>query len=540
MTKLLDRRVVVLLVILLGLALAVAGRMLLRPAGETAYAPGGSLALAATLDDMLDRPRVYELPGVAVFAPAVDDADAELVSLGNMLCDAITERLVETRRLRLVSCNSTRAAAQSNLDGAYLAHLLGVDFAVDGELTREPNGPPQLRMQMRELRGAARVWSLEDEPTSERVGNVVARVSDRVLAGAGVAAVVDVTPIAPLVYGKYLRATQLARGSNAQQLEALGLIREVVEQAPDYSPALYTLLALRSMTASVARPGEPPATAEELARRNAERLQDTRLLGERLVTVNPDDWRGHTLLMNDAFEHRRWQAAVQHAERLAQGPSARPGGARIHAQLQLYAGYAIRARLQARLAAVADPLDAQAYRLLAQAHGIAGDNEGMRNFASIAEEITGHGVPLFEALLARRAGDDAAFVEHFSQWLETYYGDAAAARTVAEGVVDRGQRDAALAAIAALPQASRMRTAEHLMEYALLELPERSAESVLAAADRGPAGWLGHLWWPELADMRAQPAFAQAMVLTGVTQLWDQEGAPDSCTLASGGGWHCR
>jgi tetratricopeptide (TPR) repeat protein len=540
MTGLLDRRLAVLLVILLGVALAVTGRTLLRPAGEMTLQPGGSLALAATLDELLDRPSVYELPGVAVFAPAVDGADAELASLGGILCDAITERLVETRRLRMVSCNSTRAAAQANLDGVYLAHLLGVDYAVDGELVREPDGPPKLRMQMRELRGATRVWSLEDDATPERVAIVVSRVSDRVLTSAGVDAAVDVTPIDPLLYGKYLRATQLARGNNEQRLEALQVIEEIVDQAPDYSPALYTLLALRSMTASFARPGEPDPEPEELAQRNAQRQQETRLLGERLLGVNPNDWRAHTLLMNYALEDGEWQVAFHHAERLTQGPGARPGGARIHAQLHLDAGYAMRARLLARLAAVADPLDAETYRVLAQAYGIAGDDEGMRSFAGIAAEITGHAVPLFDALLALRAGDDAAFVANFSQWLEAYYGDPAAARTVAIGVVDRAQRDEALVAIHSLPQAARMRAAEHLMEYALLGLPERSAEAVLAAAGRGPAGWLEQIWWPELAEMRAQPAFVEAMVLTGVTRLWDQEGAPDGCAPASDGGWHCR
>ncbi len=535
----LDRRLAVLLLILAGVALAVVGRTLLRPPGDGPYQTGGSLALAATLDEVLDRPSDYALPGVAVFAPTVDAADAELASLGGVLCDAITERLVETRRLRLVSCNSTRAAAQANLDGAYLAHLLGVDFAVDGVLVRDPDGPPKLRMQMRELRGAARVWSLEDDASSERVANVVSRVTERVLTGAGVAAEIDVTPIDPRLYGKYLRSTQLARGSSEQQLEALKLVEEVVEQAPEYSPALYTLLALRSMTASFIRSDETAPAPEEIEQRNAQRQQQTRLLGERLLDIDPDDWRAHTLLMNHAVEQGLWPAAFHHAERLAQGPSARPGGARIHAQLQLYAGYAERARLQARLAAVADPLDAQAYRVLAQAHGIAGDDDGMRSFAGIAEEITGHGMALFEALLALRADDRAGFVEQFSQWLEAYYGDAAAARAVAQGVVDDSQRDEALAALEALPPIARLRAAEHLLEYALLGQPERSAEAVLTAARRGPAGWLEQLWWPELADMRAQPAFVEAMALTGVTQLWEQDGAPDQCVSVPGAGWSC-
>jgi hypothetical protein len=369
---------------------------------------------------------------------------------------------------------------------------------------------------------------------------VVSRVSERVLGSAGVRDSVEVTPIDSVLYGRYLRATQLARGSNEQRLEALRLIEEVLEHEPEYAPALYTRLALRSQTASLARPGEPAPNAESLAALDAQRREETRLLGERLLAADPDDWRGHTLLMNAAFEQGRWSSALHHAERLVQGGAARPGGARLRAQLQLYTGYVAQARANARLAAVADPLDAQAYRLLAHAHGAAGDDEEMASFAGIATEISGHRAALFEAILARRAGDEARFVEFFSQWLSTYYGDAEAARTVAEGVVEPARRDAALAALDGLLPSARLRSAGHFVEYALLEAPERSVEGMLAAARRGPAGWLEQLWWPELAEVRAQPGFSEAMEWLGLPRLWESEGAPDLCAPAPDAGWRCR
>lgn len=540
MASWIKRGLVVPLALLGIIGLMLMGRTLLPPAGESGSPLEGSFALAATLDEVLERPDVYELPGVAVFAPAADEADAELLSLSTLLCDAITERLVATRQLRLVSCTSTRAAMQANLAGANLGHLLGVDYAVDGELSRDAGGHPRLHLQMRELKRVAQVWALEDDATPERVAHVVRRVSDRVLTGVGIETEVEVAPIPPLLYGQYLRATQLARGSTEQRFEALRLVQDVLAQAPDYSPALYSELALRSMTASFARPGEPPPEPEVLLQRNQERLEQTRLLGERLLQLDPEDWRGHTLLLNAAVEQGRWVTALQHGERLAQGPAGRPGGARIHAQLQLYAGYAARAKSQARLAAVADPLDAQAYRVLAQAHGILGEDDAMRSFAAIAREISGHGVPLIEAVLARRAGDTAGFVKHFTDWLTPLYGDAEAAQRVARGVVDEAARDQALVAIEALPPSGRVRAAGHFLEYALLGMPERAADAVREATERSTAGWLEQLRWPELADMRTQPAFGDAMLRAGLTQLWDREGGADGCARVPGAGWRCH
>lgn len=536
-----SRRFVLLSIgILAAFVLVFLGRDVLSPGGGPVPVRDSASALAATLDDALGRSGVHELPGVAVFAPVAEAADADLLSLGDLLCEAITERLVETRRLRLVSCTSTRAATQANLAGSNLAHLLGIDYALEGQLRRDTSGAPLLTLRLNDLRNVAVLFTFEDKAVPERVPHVVSRVTERVLTGVVADAELEITPIEPSLYGKYLRATQLAGGSTAERYEALQLVHEVLEQAPAYGPALYLELALRSMTASFARPGERPPTPEELRQRERQRLDETRRLGERLLEVNQDDWRAHTLLLNSAFEERQLDLALQHAERLVQGPAGRPGGARIYAQLLLYTGYVTRARTQARLAAIADPLDAQAYRLLAQVHGMAGDDDAMRQFDAIAKEISGHGVPLSEAMLAMRAGDHPSFVEHYSQFLTPLYGDAVAARTVAQAVIDPTRVAEAKQVLDTLPPAAALRTAQHFMEYALLGLPARSADAVLTASGQSVGGWLQHLWWPELAPMRTEPAFTDAVIRLGLVSLWEREGAPDQCHYSqTGGSWRC-
>ncbi len=513
----------------------------LRPVSESPAPPGSATALAATLDRALDRPGSYDQPGVAVFAPIAHDDDAELSGLGHVLCDAIMERLLEAGELRLVSCNSTRAAAQADVRGAYLAHLLGVDFSLSGTLSRNAEGVPRARIEMLDLRSESRAWSLEEDIAQERLQSFVERASTRVLRSAGVAAETKDLPLDPVLYGKYLRATRLSReGATASRFEALALIEAVLAEAPDHAPALYLQLALQSMLASMPAPDQPPLTADALVSANALRVQRTQVLGEQLLGANVHDWRGHTLLLNHAFEQRQLSQAFVHADVLSHGPGARPGGQRINGQLHLYAGYLARAQALGRQAAVADPLDANNYAILAQAHAMAGDDAAARSFLDIAREISGVEAHWTLAVLALRSGDHERFADHLVSFFSLYLADVDASRAIAAGVIDPSQRAAALAVLDALDSATRVRMAGNFPQYALLGDVERSIQAISENAKRAPAGWMQDLWWPELAEVRRHPEFMVAMTRVGLPQLWDSDGAPELCARGADGAWGCR
>lgn len=522
-------------------ALIALGAFVLTPKSDSPDPPGSATALAATLDRALERPGSYDQPGVAVFAPIAQDNDPELSGLGHVLCDAIIERLLESGELRLVSCNSTRAAAQADVRGAYLAHLLGVDFALFGTLSRNDNGVPRARIEMLELRGGSPAWSLEEDIAQERLQSFVERASTRVLRSAGVAAESQDLPLDPVLYGKYLRATRLSRESaSASRSEALALIEAVLAEVPDHAPALYLQLALQSMLASMPAANQPPLTADALVAANERRVQRTKVLGEQLLSTNVHDWRGHTLLLNHAFEQRQLSQAFVHADVLSHGPGARPGGQRINGQLHLYAGYLARAQALGRQAAVADPLDANNYAVLAQAHAMAGDDAAARSFLDIAREISGVEPHWTLAVLALRRGEHERFTDHLVSLFSLYLADAEASRVIATGVIDPTQRAAAIAVLDALDSATRVRMAGNFLQYALLGDVERSIRAIGENATRAPAGWMQDLWWPELAEVRRHPEFILAMTRLGLPQLWDSDGAPDLCARGADGAWGCR
>lgn len=517
------------------------GVFVLSPESDTSLPPGPATALAATLDRALDRPNSYAKPGVAVFAPTAQDDDPELSGLGHVLCDAIIERLLATGELRLVSCNSTRAAAQADVRGAYLAHLLGVDFSLSGTLSRNEHGVMRARIEMLDLRSEAAEWSLEDDIAQERLASFVERASTRVLRSVGVVTEAQEMPLDPVLYGKYLRATRLSREpASVARFEALQLIEAVLAEVPDHAPALYLQLALQSMLASTPAADQPAATSDALVTANALRIQRTQALGEQLLSANPHDWRGRTLMLNHAFEQRLMPQAFLHADGLSHGPGARPGGARINSQLHLYAGYLTRAQALGRQAGVADPLDANNYAVLAQAHAMAGDDPAARDFLDIVREISGIEVHRTAAILALRAGDHERFTDHLISMLSVYIADVDARSTVATAVIDPSRRDDAVAVLESIDPGTRVRMAGNYFEYALLGDVERSILAIGENATRAPAGWLQDLWWPELAEVRRHPDFMPAMSQLGLTQLWDREGAPDLCTRKADGAWGCR
>lgn len=499
-----------------------------------------AMELAEKLDRVLDRPRAYDAPGVVVFALSSAADDKDLVFLGSALCDALVERLVRHGVLRSTSCASARVAREAGLRGPQLAHLLGTDFAVEGSIARAENGGYRVALAMRRLRTGATQWQMEGDYDDAGLQELIGEVTRRIVGAAAGGAPAPVEhAVDRKAYAKYLKALQLARAKNPDAMRAaLALIEEVLAIAPDFSAALYVRLGLLSQLSQYR--GEHTGSPQESLARQAALLEEIQALGRRLVQIDPADLRGNILLLNFAFQNRRWVDAFAHADVLMTHVTRSPGVLRIAARLHLSAGYLQRARELALQAARLDALNPETYEVLALIHGALGQDTEMLEFAAIATELGIKRASLFEAIAAHRRREWPAFERWFTQSVHSAEEKADWVPQFTRAMADAGEREAAARTLEQHDVQTRAVKAGYFLEYALLGETERSLRAVRAQAQLPPAAWLEHLWWPELGAIRQNPGFAEALENLGIVALWETRAAPDLCARAAGGTWSCR
>ena len=212
-----------------------------------------------------------------------------------------------------------------------------------------------------------------------------------------------------------------------------------------------------------------------------------------------------------------------------------PGLLRLAARLHLHAGYVHRAAELARDAARLNALDAEAIEIMALAAGIERRDAEMRELIAVAVQIGHQGMGRAEVFDAFRRQDWATLERVHTAWVS--WGDKWPADWVpafVRGLADPAQREAASLLLDGHAEATRQHFVSYFIEYALLGDSARSLKSVQHHARLPPATWMQHLWWPELAAVRQQPGFVQAMHDLGMTGLWAARGAPDSCQRAAG------
>lgn len=527
----------VLLLVVIGAAVAV---LLLQP--QPSPSELRAQELAKKLDHALDRPRTNDVPGVAVFSFTAPAEDKDLVHLGRMLCDAIVERLLREGALRLTSCASAQVAAEAGVQGAQLAHLLGVEHAVQGSVARLADGRFRTAVAMRQLRDGTEQWRIEEDADEARLQQMIGQITTRVgeTAGRPLRNVGDRT-IDARAYARYLKAMQLAARKNPEELrEAQKLIDEVLASEPDYAPALYARLGLMSQLSGFRAKQSADKSEAEMLAEQERLLREIQMLGRRLVELDPGDMRGNVLLLNFAFQNRRWLESFGHADILLQHRARHPGVLRIYARLNLAAGYIAKARERALDAARLDALNAETYEVLALIHGVLGDDARMRDFASIASELGVRRTAIFDSMAAYRRSDWTAFGKSFPQWARDAEQPVEWVPKFVLAVSDPSRREPAIRALDQQDEGTRSIMAGYFFEYALLGDVERSLRSVRHHAKLPPARWLEELWWPELSAVRQHGGFAQALDDLGLPLLWDARGAPDLCSRRPGDGWRCR
>lgn len=498
--------------------------------------------LGETLDRALQRSGARAVPKLAIRPLATRAGDPALAVLADALCEGMANRLARMAALRVTACGSTRLALAAELDDRRLAHLLAADYLLKGDIEAGSGERYRLRVALHDARDGRQRWQIDDELDARGLQELPARIAQRTgeTLGAAVSGADDAT-IAPAQYRRFIAAQQLARRpSVADRREALARVDELLRELPDYAPALYLRLGLMSMLSGYRDAGTGGKTPQQLLAEQDALLARIRELGERLVRIDPGDRRGNVLLLNHAFQQRRWSEAFERIDTLLRHVEHHPGVLRIAARLHLQAGYLQRARQLALDAARLDALDAEAHETLATLAGALGDDVRMVEFATIAGELGHRLVGLQHAIAAYRRHDWSAFETAFGDWVAATQRETDWVAGFTRALADPARRDEAARRLDGHDEGLRSMMSGYFLEYALLGDTARSLAAVQHHARLPPATWGEHLWWPELAAVRRDPGFAQVVDDLGLPALWEQRGAPDLCHRQVDGRWRCR
>ncbi|GAB4041002.1 MAG: hypothetical protein Fur0014_11930 [Rubrivivax sp.] len=503
-------------------------------AGETAG------ALAATLDAVLKRPAV-PAPGLAIRPLATPQAGMRDAALADALCTSVSEALVRLSTLRVVPCRSTAAAVAAELDDRALARLVAVRHVLAGNLAALADDRVHLRIVLLEARSGAPVWQLDEELSGGDLQTVPGRVADAVARslGAATAPSAGERTVAAEVYSKYLRAQVLARQPSIDARQtAVRLLDEVIAAEPEFDAALVLRNGVRGWLLGNLDEARDVAA---LNAARAENVAEGLALARRIVARDPNNLRGQWLLLADEIERGHWAAGFDRLDTMLAGAGGNARLVRAAARLHLHAGYLARAEALALAAARIDALDAETFEILALVAGMQRRDAAMSEWTAVARQLGHEGMGRVEMMDAWRRRDWARLHHAYAEWVG--WGGKWSADWVpqwVQGVADPAQRDSAVALLDGHDAATRQHFVSYFIEYALLGDHARSLAAVRHHAKLPPATWMQGLWWPELAPVRGDAQFAEAMADLGFVALWDARGAPDLCERSVEGRWRCR
>lgn len=511
------------------------------PARQADAADVVGMALQRVFERSATSPRSSHGVAVRPIAAAASAGSAELAS---GLCDSLTLPLVRIQTLRVVPCSATRLPLAASMDDTRLARLLAVSHVIGGSVEALPGERLRLRLSMSASGGPAHAgWQIDEEmPLADlqRLPQRIAAVTSRAL-GRAPAQAPDAGVLPAALYTLYLRAVQLGQRESADDWRrSLVLLDEVLAAAPGHIPASYVHWTVRQRLAGSRDPKAPSPSNEAMAAEREARRIEGLALAERALAQDPDDLRGHWLLVSTAVFERRWTDALDRLDGILARNALLPGFASVSARLYLHLGYLERARSLALAALQLNALDPQALEVLALVAGMRNETEVHREVLELARQVGHTGLGYSHVIEAWRRADWPEVERRMTVWV-TWGGSFQADWVPAyvRGLAEATARAAAIAHLDGQDAATRRHFASYFIEYALLGAHDRALAAVRSHAALPPAVWMQWLWWPELAPVRRDPAFVQAMHHLGAAAVWEQRGAPELCRRESTG-WACR
>ena len=438
--------------------------------------------------------------------------------------DEIIHSLANVSGLRVMSRTSSFAVARQHATVAEIRRQLNVGAVLEGSVRAEGDRI-RVTAQLIDARNQLHLWSKVYDQSHEDVFAIEQDIAQSIahallgmLRPTGEPTyVMAKKPYANFdAYRLYLEARFLCYERNAASLRrALALL----DQAVDLDPSFAQAFALRANALYVAT-FYTELTFDAMAPR-------ARADAARALELDPNNAEAYLAL--GSLENRPAHAA-EFIAALRKAVSLAPNDSQARQRLGerlLALGYINEAAREIEAAVRSDPLAGPTRTVQALVKVIHGDIDGARHNTALATQLGSPRAGLIEAMIRLERGDaDGALtarmssstaMQRYTRHLQPVY---AAARP-------GGDAAKAVAALAAAPATEKSKEGQFYYEYAIIGRIDL-ALNALAHLDGHQGAW-GELWLPELAPLRRDPGFVDAMTKLGVVSYWREHGWPDYC-----------
>lgn len=276
-----DRLIV--LMLLAAVSLLTVDKFILDPARDSAELEAA--AEAARTEAILGA---YADKSIAVLAFDDMSPTRDQGYLSDGIAEELLNMLATIRELRVISRSSAFSFKGSKATTPEIAEKLNVNYILEGSV-RKSGDRIRITAQLIDARTDAHMWSQNYDRTLDDVFAIQDEISDNIVEKLKLTLLGDSPSsqkIDPVAYEKYLKAQFIVHASSGEQLrEAQTLLNEVLDDAPDYIPALNALGRLYYRI---------PKT-EGMSREQTE--AEIRAVADRVVAIEPDGissqiWQG--------------------------------------------------------------------------------------------------------------------------------------------------------------------------------------------------------------------------------------------------------
>ncbi len=450
---------------------------------------------------------------VLPFVNMSPDPDNEYFSDG--VSEEILNVLADVKDLRVAARTSSFAFKGSSLGIAEIADKLGVDYVLEGSV-RKSGDQLRITAQLVQAGNGFHVWSESYDRTLTNIfaiqDEIAASIADvlKVQLGDRVRPYTRVNDLEPELYEQFLKARFLLRRRNeADENEAIGLLREIVTTEPRFPDGLALLAEGLAQRLNMARYRGRTTRPEDRAE-----IED---LVTQALELEPEQALAHLV---DAYLAIRDNSPLEVIRKMQRAVELDPSEPRPHHWLAMryqLAGYLERSRNEARIAVDLDPENANTHAMLGITLLLLGDFDKAE--------------PHFREQLRLGNPDGATNIIRTTVLM----GESERARTLIDELPwGRPQdRERAERFLDAVEDRSRVpefvawvgsSTEEHLRaDYELFTLGRFEEAFELANAGEGLA------WADFWAEARMLPAFEARVEEARLNEVWDALGPPPAC-----------
>ncbi len=461
---------------------------------------------------------------VMPFINATGDDSQEYLGFG--LAEELINTLVGNPAFIVAARTSSFALHERGATAQELGELLGVTYIVEGSFRRERD-ILRVTAQLIDTASGFHVWSNAFETSDNDIFALKQAIANRVAGEIGNGEPISAPPPhSPATYPLVLEGRyEIQRRTAASLRRGQELLLQAVTANPRDAQAQALLAHAYFLL---------PFFDASVNREDANRLAIP--AAQAALDLEPDNPDALALMGIYATTSREYVSAFDYFDR---GLSAHPAHRQLgqwHAEVLYMSGYISEARERLEQLLERDPLSPQLATVRGEIRVLSDDD--VSDLAAV-EEPYKHGIrPRALAIAAYRTGNADAFCGHYAAYIRVLNRNPQATAIMCDAARGIVSPDDAAQALLALP-ADRAATSDNfLREFGLLGQHRLALAAATKTLDSGQP--ISGIWLPELAATRQLPAFSELLIRSGLPELWQRRGAPDLCSLAADGRWHCR